>query len=68
MLWMCGIKFNSIYIGINYDHYEFDGNRAIYPGYDPIDNYFKTNLKGTDCQWTWNSCSKSCLWKTFWCC
>ena len=38
-----------LYIGINYDHSEFDGNRAIYAGYDPIDNYYGTDRKGLDC-------------------
>ena len=42
-------KINSIYIGINYDHCEFDGNRAIYTGYDPVDNYYGTNKRGKDC-------------------
>ena len=46
---MCAIKFKSIKIGINYDHYEFDGNRAIYAGYDPIDYYYGTYLRGRDC-------------------
>ena len=46
---MCGIKFFSIYIGINYDHCEFDCNRAIYPGYDPVDKYGGTNQTGKDC-------------------
>ena len=46
---MCGIKFNSICIGINYDNSEFDGNRAIYPGYDPVDKYNGTNQTGEDC-------------------
>ena len=27
----------------------FDGGRAKYPGYDPIDNYNDTNLEGRDC-------------------
>ena len=38
-----------LYIGINYDHYEFDCNRAIYPGYDPVDNLYGTNQTGKDC-------------------
>ena len=38
-----------MYIGINYDHCEFDGNRALYTGYDPVDNYYETNQKGRDC-------------------
>ena len=38
------------YIGINYNHSEFDGNRAIYAGYDPVDNYYGTNQTGRDCQ------------------
>ena len=37
------------YVGINYNHCEFDGNRAIYAGYDPIDNYYGTNRRGRDC-------------------
>ena len=37
------------YVGINYDHCEFDGNRAIYAGYDPVDNNYGTNLRGRDC-------------------
>ena len=48
MLWMFCIKL-ILYIGINYDHYEFDGNRALYTGYDPVDNYDGTNQKGRDC-------------------
>ncbi|XP_041346666.1 alkaline serine exoprotease A-like [Gigantopelta aegis] len=42
----------DIYIldtGINYDHCEFDSHRAIYTGYDPVDNYYGTNLRGRDC-------------------
>ena len=42
-------KIISIYIGINYDHCEFDGNRAIYTGYDPVDNYYGTSQQGRDC-------------------
>ena len=38
-----------IYLGINYDHCEFDCNRAIYPGYDPVDNFYRTNQTGKDC-------------------
>ena len=38
------------YIGIKYNHCDFDGNRAIYTGYDPVDNYYGTNLKGQDCE------------------
>ena len=38
-----------LYIGINYDHCEFDGYRAIYTGYDPADNYYGTNQNGRDC-------------------
>ena len=34
--------------GINYDHCDF-GGRAIYPGFDPVDSYESTNLKGVDC-------------------
>ena len=37
------------YVGINYDHCEFDGYRAIYAGYDPVDNNDGTNLRGRDC-------------------
>ena len=44
---MCS-KVNSD-IGINYNHCEFDGNRAIYAGYDPIDNYYETSEMGRDC-------------------
>ena len=35
-----------LYIGINYDHYEFDGNRALYTGYDPVDNNDGINQRG----------------------
>ena len=27
------------YIGMNYDHCEFDCNRAVYPGYDQLTTY-----------------------------
>ena len=39
------------YVGINYDHCEFDGNRALYTGYDPVDNHYgsKQKQKGRDC-------------------
>ena len=40
---------NNSDIGINYDHCEFDRSRAIYTGYDPVDNYYGTNLRGRDC-------------------
>ena len=41
--------YNSTWIGINYDHCEFDGNRALYPGYDPVDFFDGTNQTGKDC-------------------
>ena len=34
--------------GIRYDHSEF-GDRAKYPGFDTIDEYFGTNQRGEDC-------------------
>ena len=37
-------------IGINYNHSEFDNNRALYTGYDPVDNYYNTTLHGRDCR------------------
>ena len=43
------VLLNYFYIGIIYDHCEFDGNRAIYAGYDPVDNYYGTDQKGRDC-------------------
>ena len=35
--------------GINYDHCEFEGYRANYSGYDPIDVTYSTNRQGSDC-------------------
>ena len=38
------------FAGIRYNHCEF-GGRALYPGYDPVDNYNgDTELNGQDCQ------------------
>ena len=36
-------------IGINYDHCEFEGYRANYLGYDPIDATYNANQQGRDC-------------------
>ena len=46
---MHAIKVYFVNIGINFNHNEFNGNRAIYPGYDPVDNYYGTNQTGRDC-------------------
>ena len=35
--------------GINYDHCEFEGYRANYSGYDPVDATYNTNQQGRDC-------------------
>ena len=48
MLWMFCIKL-ILYIGINYNHSEFHNNRALYTGYDTVDNYYNTTLRGRDC-------------------
>ena len=37
------------YVGINYDHSEFNGNRALYTGYDPVDNRYGSDQSGRDC-------------------
>ena len=37
------------YVGINYDHSEFDGKRALYTGYDPVDNRYGSDQSGRDC-------------------
>ncbi|XP_041379535.1 LOW QUALITY PROTEIN: proteinase R-like, partial [Gigantopelta aegis] len=44
-----GVDIYILDTGINVNHNEFDGNRAIYPGYDPVDNYYGTNPTGQDC-------------------
>uniref|UniRef100_A0A1X7VDP5 Peptidase S8/S53 domain-containing protein n=1 Tax=Amphimedon queenslandica TaxID=400682 RepID=A0A1X7VDP5_AMPQE len=54
-----GVDVYVLDTGIRYDHcefgrtkysdYVFDGGRAKYSGYDPIDNYNDTNLEGRDC-------------------
>ena len=40
----------NITIGINYNHTEFDNNRAKYSGIDVIDTLYNQNQKGRDCQ------------------
>ena len=37
-------------LGINFNHSEFE-NRAKYPGYDPVDNYYRPSVlqRGRDC-------------------
>ena len=44
-----GVFISLISKGINYSHCEFDDNRAIYTGYDPVDNYYGNNNNGLDC-------------------
>ena len=39
-----------LFTGINYDHTEFDNNRAKYSGIDPVDIMQRQNQKGLDCQ------------------
>lgn len=40
----------NITIGINYNHTEFDNNRAKYSDIDVIDTLYNQNQRGLDCQ------------------
>jgi len=42
--------FICLLIGIKYNHSEFDDNRAVYSGYDPVDVLRNDNRRGEDCQ------------------
>ncbi|XP_019849379.1 PREDICTED: uncharacterized protein LOC100633843 isoform X3 [Amphimedon queenslandica] len=44
-----GVDVYVLDTGIRYNHCEF-GGRALYPGYDPVDNYNGGNRQGGDCQ------------------